>query len=95
MLLFSNYVRIGITTALVTHNLFQWPVPIHGTEKAWILYLCPRLEFRDFFSEYERLAFVYLGCQSKVSAWSNTGNSTAKATVKQTNDVVFIPQTQM
>lgn len=34
MLLFSNYVRIGITTALVTHNLFQWPVPIHGTEKA-------------------------------------------------------------
>lgn len=47
------------------------------------------------FSGYERLAFVYLSCQSKVSAWNNTGNSAAKATVKQTNDVVFIPQTQM
>lgn len=49
MLLFSNYARTEITTALVTHNLFQWPVSIHRTEKARILYLCPRLEFRDFF----------------------------------------------
>lgn len=48
-----------------------------------------------FFSGYERLAFVYLGCQSKVSAQNNTGNSAAKATEKQTNDVVFIPQTQI
>lgn len=94
MLLFSNYVRTEIITALVTHNLFQRPVSIHRTEKAQILYLCPRLEFRDFFSGYERLAFVYLGCQSEVSAWNNTGNC-SKSNSKATSDVVFLPQTQM
>ncbi|EOB03298.1 hypothetical protein Anapl_00681 [Anas platyrhynchos] len=56
-------------------------MPIHKAERSGILYLCPTLEFRDFFSGYERLASVYLGCQSEVSAWNNTGNSAAKETV--------------
>lgn len=93
MLMFSNYVRIEITTALVTHNLFQWQCLFMELKKPEFFIFA--LDWSSgFFSGYERLAFVYLGCQSKVFAWNNTGNSAAKATVKQTNDVIFIPQTQ-
>lgn len=49
MFLLSNYVRTENITALATHNLVHWSMSAHRAERAWILYLCPRLEFRDFF----------------------------------------------